>query len=442
MSDGRLPTEVELVFEVMPCNAMRTSQEPLGPPHPCTYFRQWGTYHSYDYDAAGPPPQRGIVQPSRYLGRANLLPELLSGCRKAPIMAVGINPNLPGWWSFSRGSLNPDFDDFQQYAHYFRYRSTAKLRLPAADYATYRGGTEDSPFSDFVLNVPEDAEGNRAISVELQQQTMYLAYQDLLDSLAATMGWAEHALVVGEDLAYGNMVACPSAKWTTTPDPTDPTLPPMTEDQKVGVVTECFHTRRYFLRQLFQSLPAVILVFSQNTANAFVGELQSRFVMGHPEPGESLEALMAREIRLHYGDLPDGTSLDARVIFAPHVTGSPAEYAPARARVIAQLAEEATAGNLRLNPDTGHLARPQGACAFCPMLEIGPCDYVAELRPLTEAPQLTADSPASLLREEKVVQARLMAGVAAATERDARERVAQVWAETDDLPGLPPGEAV
>jgi hypothetical protein len=28
MGDSRLPTEVELVFEVMPCNALRTAQEP------------------------------------------------------------------------------------------------------------------------------------------------------------------------------------------------------------------------------------------------------------------------------------------------------------------------------------------------------------------------------------------------------------------------------
>ena len=106
MEGSRLPTEVELVYDVMPCNAMRTEMEPGQKPHPCTYFRKWGTYHSYDYTADGPPPKPGIVQETKYLGRARLLPELLSGCRKCPIMAVGINPNLPGWWTFNSCRLS------------------------------------------------------------------------------------------------------------------------------------------------------------------------------------------------------------------------------------------------------------------------------------------------------------------------------------------------
>ena len=113
MGDSRLPTEVELVFEVMPCNALRTAQEPGRAPHPCSYFRRWGSYHSYDYASDGPPPQRGIVHDSVYLGRGPLVPEVLSGCRKAPILAVGINPNLPGWWRWTRSSVNPLFDDYR-----------------------------------------------------------------------------------------------------------------------------------------------------------------------------------------------------------------------------------------------------------------------------------------------------------------------------------------
>src|SRR5919199_3684166 len=134
MSDSRLPTEVELVYEVMPCNAMRSEMAPSSvAPRPCTSFRKWGTYHSYDYTTDGPPPEPGVVHEAEYVGRARLVPELLSGCRKAPIMAVGINPHLPGWWSYRRGSLNPLFDDYKQYAHYFRYRTTDKLTLSAED---------------------------------------------------------------------------------------------------------------------------------------------------------------------------------------------------------------------------------------------------------------------------------------------------------------------
>jgi hypothetical protein len=428
MSDGtRLPTEVELVYDVMPCNALRTAQEPGQAPHPCTYFRRWGTYHSYDYASEGPPPGPGIVQESVYLGRGPLVPEVLSGCRKAPILAVGINPNLPGWWTWSRNSLNPLFDDYKQYAHYFRYRAIDKLQVPEDQYQRYGGGPQDTPFSQFELDVPVDGEGRRVVPVTPQPQTMYRTYQSLLDALAAAMGWAEHRLVLGEDMAYGNMVACPSAKWTTQPSAEDPDLPPMTREEMTGIVTECFRTRKHFLRQLFQSLPAVILVFSQTTANAFNQELRSRFAKGAPEPRESLESLERREVRISYGDLPDGSTLDARVVYSPHITGDPSHFAEARDRVVAQMVEEVRAGRLAYDPTAGHLRRPPGSCVFCPMLEIGPCDYVDQLRPLGVDFRLTAAEPSVSPLEDKRVSAALMAGVV-----EAAPPVEEAWAGTDE----------
>ena len=169
-----------------------------------------------------PAPGPGIVHKTRYVGRAPLVPELLSGCRKAPLMALGINPNLPGWWPYHRGALNPLFDDYRQYAHYFRYRAHAKLELSQADYKRFGGGDHDTPFSDFELDIPRTRDGNREIEVSLARQKMYDGYQDLLEGLADAMGWPKEKLTVGEDLAYGNMVASPSAKWTTKADPEGP----------------------------------------------------------------------------------------------------------------------------------------------------------------------------------------------------------------------------
>jgi hypothetical protein len=228
------------------------------------------------------------------------------------------------------------------------------------------------------------------------------------------------------------MVACPSAKWTTLPDPSDPQLPPMTAGERNGIVTECFRERRYFLRQLFQSLPAVLLVFSQSTANALIRELGARFVFGDPQPEEPIAALMGREIRLRYGEDEDGHPLEARVIFAPHITGNPAEFGPARARVVEQLVAEARAGRLRFNPATSHLARPRGACSFCPTLEIGPCDYQEEIRPLATPPALLADVPGAALLADKPLQeerAREAAGAA--------PPVADAWVSTDEAAGRP-----
>jgi hypothetical protein len=126
-----------------------------------------------------------------------------------------INPNLPGWWKTSRNAINPLFDDYKQYAHYFRYRTTAKLQIPKTAYAAFREGQDDSPLKEFELNVPADAQGVRDTAVEQQVMKMYENYQSLLNDLAAKMGWTDHKLSLGEDVSYGNMVACPSAKWIT-----------------------------------------------------------------------------------------------------------------------------------------------------------------------------------------------------------------------------------
>jgi hypothetical protein len=77
-----LPVEVELAYEVMSCQAMRYAQEPIDSPHPCSYFRKWGTYHSYDYTTDDPSLERGIVHETRYVGRAPLVPD--HGSRHQP----------------------------------------------------------------------------------------------------------------------------------------------------------------------------------------------------------------------------------------------------------------------------------------------------------------------------------------------------------------------
>jgi len=408
MNDSYIPTEVELAFEIMPCQAMRVAEQPGQTPHPCSYFRKWGTYHSYGYDTDQPPAEPSIVQPSQYLGRGPLSPEMLSGCRKAPIMALGINPNLPGWWPATINSINPLFDTVTQFASYFRYRETAKLDIPLEKYREYLAGRTDGPFTNVELDVPVGADGLRTIPVELQPVQMYLNYQSLLTDVARAMGWAGHKLTIGEDVSYGNMVACPSAKWINRPDPTDPKMPPMTSAEQSGIVAECFHHRRYFLRQLFQSLPRVLMIFSQSTTDAFLGEMQGLFSAGNPKPGDKIDDLLNREVRLKFGDDDRANPIEARVIFAPHITGDPKQFAKARAKVLAQLVEEAKNGNLQYNSDTGHLRRPEGACVFCTFMQIGDCDYEAELVPLHAPPRLTAESPAAHFRTEKRGQAEML----------------------------------
>src|SRR5258708_35521648 len=129
---------------------------------------------------------------------------------------------------------------------------------------------------------------------------MYLNYQSLLADVASAMDWDTHKLIVGEDVSYGNMVACPSAKWITKPDPSDPKMPPMTAAQQKGIVTECFHHRQYFLRQLFQSLPLVLMIFSQSTTDAFLAEMAGRFSAGNTKGGDKLSDFLNRGVSLRH----------------------------------------------------------------------------------------------------------------------------------------------
>jgi|CXWL01.1.fsa_nt_gi hypothetical protein len=402
-----LPTEVQLVFEVMPCQALRRTYEPGGTPHPCAYFGEWGSYHSMDYADAGPPPAPGITQPMVYAGKASVLPEILAGCRKAPILAVGINPNLPGWWPKTRNAVNPLFEDYLQYAHYFRYRSISKLQIPRDRYDDLRGDREDAPFDPSPLT----AEG-APIATELAPLTMYKAYQSLLDGLGEKLAWAGHRLAVGEDLAYANMVACPSAKWVVRKDSNNPAMPVMGQARMEGIVHECFHDRKYFLRQLFQSLPAVLLVFSESTGRQFIAAMNDKFTLGAPQPGEKLEDLLHREIRLGYGTAPDGTALDARVVFLPHASANPQQFEEFRRPVVDILAAEVAAGRLALNPATGHLRRGRGGCRFCTneLYRIGPCDYESELQPLADGgPVLLGEGEGpGPVERENAEQARLL----------------------------------
>ncbi|HEX8367387.1 MAG TPA: amidohydrolase family protein [Pyrinomonadaceae bacterium] len=404
-----LPTEVQLAFEVMPCQANRRVYEPAEKPHPCTYFAEWGVYHSFDYGAAGPKPLPELDQVN-YVGKTYLLPEILSGCRKAPIMCVGINPNLPGFWEKTHSALNPVFDDFLQYAFYFRKRSTAKLQIPRETYDELLGEREDS------YKIPDSlVDFGTKVPVEQSHLLMYKSYQELLEGLALKQGWTNHKLAIGEDLSYANMVACPSAKWIVTESQSDGgKLPVMGTERMRGIVGECFHERKYFLRQLFQSLPVVLFVFSATTAREFIAAMDGHFTQGDPKPNETLDALLSREIRLGYGKTSTGAELSARVIFSPHASANPNDFQKFKEKMVSILSEEVNAGRLAFNEQTGHLARPLGNCIFCSnsLYHILECEYKEELKPISpqEAPALMADvAPQQTgVAKENAEQARLL----------------------------------
>jgi hypothetical protein len=155
--------------------------------------------------------------------------------------------------------------------------------------------------------------------------------------------------------------------------------------------------------------------------------MQGNFSKGNPQPNESVASLLDRDIRLRYGTLPDGTTLEARVIFSPHITGDAAAFAAARAKVLAQLISAAQGGFLRLNPASGHLQRPRGSCLFCPMLEIGKCDYEQELQPVSlQGALMSATATSASVMKEKAVHMDLL-------EQMPSPAAEPVWQTTDDI---------
>jgi hypothetical protein len=132
------PLEVKLAYQVRSCGTCKffwpddKSKQPYGP------------YTSYDFQGNTPfaaPFESETSSAPWLLGRtrppAFPEPEVIDGCRKAPIMTIGINPNMtafaPGQtgasWCYPSFSSDNGTDAWTKYAWYYRYRSVYQERL-------------------------------------------------------------------------------------------------------------------------------------------------------------------------------------------------------------------------------------------------------------------------------------------------------------------------
>jgi hypothetical protein len=132
------PLEVALVFNVRPCGT-------------CTVFwpenpgqQPYGPYPTFDFDSNTPKDNAPSGNPDSYQWlRGTTRPpsfpdaEIMDGCRKAPIMTIGINPNLtaflPGQtaasWCYPSFASDRGTDSWTKYAYYYRYRSVYQERF-------------------------------------------------------------------------------------------------------------------------------------------------------------------------------------------------------------------------------------------------------------------------------------------------------------------------
>lgn len=126
------PLEIDLVFNVRPCGT-------------CSFFwpddpaqQPYGPYPAFDLSVnepaeATPDPSAfsypWLVEKTRPESFPD--PEIMDGCRKAPIMTIGINPNLTAFapgrtgasWCYPSFYSDDGTDEWTKYAWYYRYRS-------------------------------------------------------------------------------------------------------------------------------------------------------------------------------------------------------------------------------------------------------------------------------------------------------------------------------
>ncbi len=136
--DTKDPLEIDLVFNIRSCGT-------------CDFFwpkdkrkQPYGPYTAFDFQKSIPDENDPKDNPEDYLWlkgvtREDAFPngEVMDGCRKAPIMTIGINPNMtafaPGQqgasWAYPNFTSDEDTDAWTKYAYYYRYRSVYQEHL-------------------------------------------------------------------------------------------------------------------------------------------------------------------------------------------------------------------------------------------------------------------------------------------------------------------------
>ncbi len=131
------PLEVELVFNVRACGTC----DFFWPDNPAE--QSYGPYPLYDFTSNYPDENSPEGTPESYpwmnvVTRDSGFPngEVIDGCRKAPIMTIGINPNMTAFspgrtgtsWCYP-GFADNGGDGFTKYAYYYRYRNVYQERF-------------------------------------------------------------------------------------------------------------------------------------------------------------------------------------------------------------------------------------------------------------------------------------------------------------------------
>jgi len=125
--------EIKLAFQIIACRTCDFFWPKNGSAQP------YGPYSAFDFDQDFAPPPAPVMGAGTSFSWAQGItaepafptPEIMDGCRKAPIMTIGINPNLTSFfpgptgasWCYPGFTSDNGSDASAKYAYYYRYRS-------------------------------------------------------------------------------------------------------------------------------------------------------------------------------------------------------------------------------------------------------------------------------------------------------------------------------
>ena len=372
MSDLATPLEVSLVENVKKCRQ-------------CSWFwrgtEPYGPYPGYDWDTDFPPQAvRNEKQPAGYTAAKPWLsaklagptftdPGIMHGCRKAPIMTIGINPNLTAWFPYTASApwIYPAFRAEARYAYYYRHFTlyqeslsldfvrtnlSAEHRQLAEDdgYVTgssretshnylqlavrYRGRNEDTIYEiawkpeerwvvvqnggyadrpetwfkkDDVLAGRFDAPSTGSAEIYENAAGYYQRMVPVLERFKKLTGLDDANLTVGEDVAQHDMVACASPGWQPKFD--------MPMDK---IASNCVSDKGWMVSQFVQSQPAFVILVS-TSALAMFRSVFAPFMTLHSTDFDLYQLLQETCRRPTYVTIDIGAvKFRTRLIVSPH----------------------------------------------------------------------------------------------------------------------------
>jgi hypothetical protein len=367
------PLEVQLVEDVKGCRT-------------CNWFWKgsppYGPYPAFDWATDYPPEAaRSETQPSgsippqpwlaaKLVGSAVPDPGIMHGCRKAPIMTIGINPNMTAWFPYTSSAswIYPAFSKKERFAYYYRHftlyqeslsadfvrthlSADPKERLIAEDdgYITassrenshnyiqlavrYRGrltdnfyelvwkpeerwvvvqngGYPDKPESWFkkgdTLAGRFDPPTEGTAEIYENAAGYYQRMVPVLERFKKLTNLDAVNLTIGEDVAQHDMVACASPGWQSKFD--------MPMDR---IAYNCVSSKGYMVSQFVQSQPAFVVMVSSSALAMFRSVFGPFMTM--KEDGDIYQMLVETCRRPTYVAIDIGpVKFRSRIVVSPH----------------------------------------------------------------------------------------------------------------------------